>query len=46
MNFVGPTSGAMFIADDKPNSNFLLQETGFLKAQARRYQALRANTAR
>jgi len=46
INFVGPTQGAMFIADVKSNSNFLLKEADFLKAQANRYQALRANTAR
>ena len=46
ISLVGPTSGTMFIADDKPNSNFSLQEAGFLEAQANRYQALRANTAR
>ena len=43
INFVGPAQGAMFIADVKSNSNFLLQEVGFLKAQVNRYQALRAN---
>jgi GAF domain-containing protein len=43
INFKGPTQGAMFIADVKSNSNFLLQEADFLKAQANRYQAMRAN---
>jgi len=43
INFVGPTQGAMFIADVKSNSNFLLKEVDFLKAQANRNQVMRAN---
>jgi GAF domain-containing protein len=43
INFVGSTQGTMFIADVKSNSNFLLQEADFLKAQVNRYQAMRAN---
>jgi GAF domain-containing protein len=30
INFVGPTQGAMFIANVKSNSNFLLQDAVFL----------------